>query len=576
MRHCVKLGIVSLWLLNILSAAPSITAGGIVNANGYQPLLSPGVVFVIFGSGLGPGTLAGASAPNYPESLAETRVTFARAGSAAVGARVVYTVATQVAGLLPSSVTPGEYSVTVTYNGETSAPQTVTVVARSFGIATANSAGSGAAQATIGDVNGGISLVRLSQGSLSFGGFNWTLTPARAGQTVVLWGTGGGADIANDTGGSSGDQTSAGNFRVLIGGREVTPTYAGTSPGLPGLWQVNFVVPSELQPDCFVPVQVTAGGEAGNAVTIAIAPPGQATCSSAGGLLTAEGLAKLDAGGTLTGGGFTFVRVTATNSFVLDNGTRTPTTTATVEAVQGGISRYSAAAVAELNSGTRIQECVVHQKSGLQSRIGVGIPDSGMDAGARLPVMGPRVATGAAMDRLSGNYYSLTLPVPTLAAGTYSVSGSGGADIAAFSGSLEIPGDFAPTNFDGITSLNRAQPPTLTWTGGAPGHVQINGTFWRTVSGSSSNPPVWRIQMMTFTCTVPASRGTYTVPAAVFALLPPSHRDLTTGNYSYLSINAVPDPQRPQFRYPLTRGGQTDWGTLHYSIGATKNIPLLP
>lgn len=571
----MKLPPLFLLLAATLSAAPAITSGGIVNANGYQTVLAPGVVFVVFGSGLGPVSIAAANAPNYPTALAGTSIAFARVGGGpAVAARLVYSVATQVAGVLPSSVAPGDYSVTVTFNGETSPARTVTVVARSFGIATANSAGTGPAQVTIGNVNNGISLVRLTAGTTSFGGFVWPLSPAHPGDTLVLWGTGGGADLANDTGGTSGDQTAAGNFKVNVGGKEVTPLYAGASSGYPGLWQINFVVPGDVTLDCFVAVSVSANGELSNTVTIAIAPAGQSACTTDA--LPSDALSKVDAGGTLTGGGFTFVRATATNSFVLADGTRTPPVTATVETVQGGINRYSAAAVAELNSGIRIDRCIVYQKTGFQPRIGIGIPDGSLDAGLRIPVSGPRVPAAAAMDRLPGNLYSLTLPVPTLTAGTYAVAGAGGAEVAAFSRAIDLPGDFNATNFNSITSIRRDQPLTINWTGGAPGSVQINGTFWRTLSGAQENPATWRIQMATFTCTAPASQGSYIVSTAVLALLPPSGPDLTTGNFSYLSVNAVPDPQRPLFRFPLAGGGQTDWGALHYSIGVTKNLPLLP
>lgn len=194
-------------------AQPVVDNGGVVNATGYQSKLAPDTVFVIFGAAMGPASIVTANGPNYPDSLGGTSITFTPAsGGAAVNARMIYTVAGQVAGLLPSSITPGTYSVQVTYNGQSSAPQTVTVVARSFGIATANSAGTGPAQATIGNVNGGLSLVRFTSGSVAFNGHNYKLEPAHPGDTLVLWGTGGGSDPANDSGGTSGDQTKAGNW----------------------------------------------------------------------------------------------------------------------------------------------------------------------------------------------------------------------------------------------------------------------------------------------------------------------------------------------------------------------------
>jgi uncharacterized protein (TIGR03437 family) len=278
---------------------PVVTSGAIVNASGYQTTLAPDTVFVVFGSGLGPATLATASAPNYPTSVGGTSIAFTpSAGGAVINAKMIYSIATQVAGLLPSSIAPGTYSVQVTYNNQTSNSETVTVAARSFGIATSNSAGTGAAQATIGNVNGGVSLVRMTGGSLSFNGLTWTLAPAHPGDELVLWGTGGGADPKNDTGGTSGDQTAAGKFSVSVDGTAITPLYSGAASGYPGLWQINFVLPQDIAADCFAYVQVTAGGQLSNGVTIAIAASGANSCSSA---IPAATLSKLDSGtGTVT------------------------------------------------------------------------------------------------------------------------------------------------------------------------------------------------------------------------------------------------------------------------------------
>src|SRR6202011_83786 len=111
-------------------------------------------------------------------------------------------------------------------------------------------------------------------GTVAFNGLNWILSPAHPGDTLVLWGTGGGADPANDTGGTSGDQTAAGNFRVIVSGRQITPLYAGASSGYAGLWQINFTVPTDVTPDCFASVQVSGGGELSNTVFLPIAPQG--------------------------------------------------------------------------------------------------------------------------------------------------------------------------------------------------------------------------------------------------------------------------------------------------------------
>jgi uncharacterized protein (TIGR03437 family) len=94
------------------AGAPVLNTGGIVNATGYQILLAPDTVFVIFGSAMGPAALTAASTPNYPTSLGGTSITFSpSSGGTAIPAKMIYSSAGQVAGLLPSSIAPGTYAV---------------------------------------------------------------------------------------------------------------------------------------------------------------------------------------------------------------------------------------------------------------------------------------------------------------------------------------------------------------------------------------------------------------------------------------------------------------------------------
>ena len=182
-----------------LCAQPALSTAGILNASGYQNQLAPDTVFVIFGSGLGPAAIASASAPNYPISVGGTSVTFTpAAGGTGIPAKMIYSIAGQIAGLLPSSsIAPGTYAVTVTYNSQTSQPQNVMVVAHAgFGIATVNSAGTGPAQATIGNVNAGVNGAIgnvLTSGMLNYQSLSLDSSAVRQpGDTLVLWGTGGG------------------------------------------------------------------------------------------------------------------------------------------------------------------------------------------------------------------------------------------------------------------------------------------------------------------------------------------------------------------------------------------------
>ena len=346
----MKLVLCSFAILSIQAACyaqagSAVTIGSVVNATGYQAELAPDTVFVIFGGGMGPSSIVTVAAP-YPDSLGGTSITFTpSSGGNAITPKMIYSLASQVAGLLPSSITPGTYAVRVTYNGQNSAPQNVTVVARSFGIATANSSGSGNAQATIGNINGGLSLTRFTSGTVSFGGYDWALSPAHPTDTLVFWGTGGGADPANDSGGSSGDQTAAGNFVVIVGGRQITPLFAGASSGFPGLWQVNFTLPADITTGCFVYVQIRAGVNLSNGVNLPIAPPGQNSCSEPG--LTPAFLAKLDANSPITAASFAIASITI------------PVNNTTQVTASGFVGRYSATAWLLPNIGPRYGFCPV-------------------------------------------------------------------------------------------------------------------------------------------------------------------------------------------------------------------------
>lgn len=535
------------------AGVPTINTGGIFNATGYQTKLAPGAVFVLFGAKLGPASLISATGPNYPTNLSGTSVTFTPAGGGApIAARLVYALATQVAGILPSSIAPGTYAVTVTYNTLTSGPQNVTVVARSFGIATANSAGSGTAQATIANINGGLSLTRFTSGSLSFGGNTWTLSPAHPDDSVVLWGTGGGADAQNDTGGSSGDQTIAGNFIVTVGTRQITPFYAGTSFGYPGLFQINFKLPTDIATDCFTTVTVTAGDEVSNTVVVPIAAAGQTSCSDAS--TPASILSKIDAGANINFGAFALAKITETASNI------------TQETASGSVFSFTPAEWITLNSGPLFGACRLYDRTYPSGGKDPGSPDAFLNAGTRLPLSGPNLAAGIGLGAVStvfGPSYAASFASGTLgASGSYTISGPGGTDVGSFNSTTVFPASFTATNFSSITLINRSQPLTFTWSGTGIDQVAIVLTSSLTSGGL--------VHITTLNCNVPSGPGTYTVPAAALArLLPAAVSGTAFGNVSIEGLNT-----QGKFTANLTKGGQLDLGTFWSNIGVAKNIAV--
>jgi uncharacterized protein (TIGR03437 family) len=555
------------------AGAPVFTSDKVLNALGYQATLAPDTVFVIFGGGMGPTTLTVANGTDYPNTLSGTSVTFTPAGGGtAIDARMVYTSAGQIAGLLPSSITPGTYEVRVTYNTLTSAAQNVTVAARSFGIATANSSGAGTAQATIGNVNGGISLTRFTTSSIAYGGYTWTLSPAHPGDTLVLWGTGGGADPANDTGGTSGDQTAAGSFSVLVAGRTITPLYAGASSGYPGLWQINFTLPADVTPDCFATLQVSAGGALSNTVSIPIAAAGQNACSDP--QLSTDMLKVLDAGGTVVGGGIGISKSTMTTSYIATAGAPTTTTTTQQEIASAGFAVYTAAEYAATNAGVKIGACTVTDRTAPANAKAPATPDGYADAGARLPISGPGIAPGAGLAIYSTNpgpVYDLLFSSGTLGAGKYTVSGTGGTVVGAFSSTVPFPADFAASNLDAITTIDRTKPLTINWTGSSFDQVLITGSTYSVVGKDSSNNNILRTVI--FNCQVPAGPGSYTVPTAVLSYLLPEGIDaasLAKGS----GILAIQGVNSQTFSAPLVAGGQTAFAGVSATQAFSKNLAV--
>lgn len=532
-------------------AQPAITPNGIVNAAGYQAKLAPDTVFVVFGSGMGPASIATAAAPNYPSTLGGTSISLTpSAGGAAINAALVYTVASQVAGLLPSSIAPGTYAMRVTYNSQTSAPQNVTVVARSFGIAAANSAGTGLAQATIGNVNGGVSLTRFTAGTVSFGGLNWTLGPAHPGDTVVLWGTGGGADPANDTGGTSGDQTAAGNFSVSVDGRAITPLYAGASSGYPGLWQINFTLPTDIALDCYASVHVSAGGELSNAVTVPVADAGLPTCVD---LTTPTAvLAKLDAGLNITFGAAAVAKINSITAGV------------TQETVATSIFNYSPAEWIILNSGPLFGACRLYDRTYPSGGVDPATPDAFLDAGPNIGLTGVNVPSGTVLSLVAttrGPAYSTSLGAGTLAGGNYTLTAPGGTQVGPFTVTTTFPTSFAATNLSSMTAIDRTKPLTISWTGAGFDTVAI---IVSTAVVTSTTR-----HLSTLNCFAPAAPGSYTISAAALATLPA----VPASGTSFGSI-AVEATNVTLFTAPLVKGGQLDIGHFAADLGATKNVAV--
>lgn len=225
--------------------------GAVVNAaSGLSGPVAPGEMVVIYGSGLGPSTLAGAVLDNsgrLTSNLAGTQILFE-----GIAAPLIYTRTDQVAAIVPNAVasvettgTKQQVNVQAVFNGQQAAGISVGVVDTKPGLFTLDESGQGP---------GAI----LNQDS----SLNSASNPAARGTIVVLWGTGQGLtspDWPEDELASAPYPEPVNPVTVTIGGVQAEILYAGAAPGLAGLMQINARLPTSVQPGNNVPVMVKVG-----------------------------------------------------------------------------------------------------------------------------------------------------------------------------------------------------------------------------------------------------------------------------------------------------------------------------
>ncbi len=558
-------------------AQPSLRATDPVgNAASYATDVAQGSIFVVFGTNLsGPDVVVATKFPLEVE-MNKTSIQFTpRAGGTPISALMIYTTRNQVAGLLPSTAAPGEYDLRVTYNNQTTVPARVRVVARNLGIFTANQAGFGQAQALN---RGELVLNRFASGRLPQTQF--TTGPATSGMRIDLYGTGLGPDPQSDsTGGTSGDQTAAANVRVRIGTREVPVLYAGRSQGTAGLDQIVFNLPADVETGCTVPVQVLVGTQTSNEFTLAIAPAGQNACRHP--FLSEQTLRRVSEGGTFTMGSLSLTKLDMSMA-VLGQSFNTSD-----ESFSGSFARFGVGDMANIPGvqTTTIGQCQTFRRRGRSEDVMRGGPPvTPLDAGTLLTLNGPNANNLTAPRDAASKTYSRTLfqtttfpgapaqGTPVITQGTYRVTGPGGADVGAFTASVDVPTPVTWTNRASINAVPRSQPLNITWTGGTGAGdnvVVITGVSGSQIGGTDQQPI---FDAGVFVCTAPAAAGNFTVPPAVLGVLPASSGDPMSGGIGMLGISITGSENAGRFNAPLTAGGNLDFAQFNYMIGSNKTV----
>jgi len=491
-------------------AQPVVSANGMVNAASSAPAGLPngdvaqGSIFSIYGNNMGP-VAPGVSATSFPlptsGGLSGVTVQVADSAGATRYAILLFVSAGQINAVLPSATATGQASLTVTFNGQTSPPQTFNVVQSSVGLFTRNAAGSGPGivqQVHHVPLTG---LVSLSVNDIS--------NSAIPGDTAVLWGTGLGPITGDET--QPPAQTNLGAVaEVWVGGQQVPPAnvaYEGRST-FAGEDQINFTIPNIT--GCYVPVFVKIGSIVSNTVSMSIGASG-GTCSDP--LTSYTGL-NIQTNG-LRQGSITLGRVAAATPLP-------PFGTTTTDSATGVFESYNwTQLAASRGMGVSVYgACTVFTFSDISPTTADPVTPTYLDAGA-LSLVGPAGGSPISIPATEKGVYNVLLggsngfPAPPyLSPGNYTLTGAGGADVGPFTSTLTLPAPFTWTNMDAITSVPRASGVTVNWAGGA-GYVLIEGysaILTSQATGAGAN----------FMCLAQASAGAFTVPPVVLSALPAS------------------------------------------------------
>jgi uncharacterized protein (TIGR03437 family) len=510
----------------IAPAQPVVTGVANVASFAVSPLphsgIAQGSMFTVFGSGLGPASIQLVSSFPLPTMLGGTsiRVTV---GGTTTDAIMIFSLAGQVAAILPSNTPPGNGTLIVSFASQSSAAFPIRVVRSSFGIFALNQAGSGPAIVT--DPN----FVP-----------NTLVQSANPGDVMILWGTGLGPVPGDEAAGPLPGDLNL-EVRVLVGGRPAQIAYRGRSGCCAGIDQIAFTIPEGVE-GCYVPVTVVVGGVPSNFTSMSVAPSGR-LCSDRLGL-AADRLQAAQSAGALRVG-----RIVLNRSQVSFAGPPLfPETTLRSDTASASFGRYSLAQLlsSQVLLSNPAGSCTVFQFRGEQPGFTDPVRPEFLDAGTALSLTGPqgpkqipRVAsTGLYGAQLGGGGENIpglgtNFQPDYLEPGAYTVTnGAGTAAVGSFSANLTAGENVTWSNRASVRSVNRSEPLTVTWSGGDPAEfVDITG-FSSLVS--------LRVGAA-FVCRERRSAGAFTIPVEVLAALPPSETQegLPTGQ---LSVDASPNP----------------------------------
>jgi uncharacterized protein (TIGR03437 family) len=474
-------------ITSVQNAASNITPG-LPNAG-----IAQGAIFVVQGANLGPATISITNAAFQNTTLSNTSVAVT-VGGTTVSAPMYYTSAGQVAALLPSNTPTGTGTIAVTYNNQTSASIPITVVANNLGLFSIDSSGSGPGIVTFPDY----SLVSAAK-IAGCGGPNTECGSANPGDTLILWATGLGPVNGSDAAGAGLGQAINVPLTLWLGGVQAPVTYQGRSGCCIGEDQIVFTVPNNVPTGCAVPLLIQINNEISNNTVMPVAATGSRNCTPTNAAYASVNLEQGVVAGPISVGNIKVDHYSDGNGTFEDDGKAQFQTLLTYSP---GSQPFLISWVDYPPSGT----CLVYNNLNENTNTPVTSVAS-LDAGPTVKLTGPNGSVSLPENKSSNEFNPGNFLVP----GVLTVTGTGGAKVGSFSGTLTIPA--SPTLVSPVIngSATRSNGLTVTWTGGSSGTVVME--LASCTDGSCTNGAV-------AACSAPASAGTFTIPPYVLMAVP--------------------------------------------------------
>jgi trimeric autotransporter adhesin len=507
-RFFLIAGIGALLTGGAFAQTPIVYNRSVYNAASYMPAgipaggIAQGSIFSVFGNYMGPSQPSTANSFPLGTTLAGVSINVIQ-GSTKVSAIPLYVSATQINAIMPSNAPLGAASLQVVFNNARGNMAPVSIISSAFGIFTALGTGQGPG-------------VLQNFVTATDQPINSPTITAQNGQVITMWGTGLGPVTFPDN-----VAPTPGNLpvkvEVFVGGVSAPVLYSGRTPCCSGTDQVVFQIPNNAPTGCWVPVYVRTGGTTiSNVVSMAIEPSG-AVC-------TTDVLPQVTS--VFVQGGKLGEALTLRATTHQDVGVAAPLD------ITGD---YHVSFAFEPNPGPfPFNPALAFPPSGsctsytLQGDMlgGDSLPNMDpttmpLDWGAPLVLTGPHgpktltysfagARAGYLGGLISNNILSSSL---YLDPGSYTVQGFGGTDIGTFSTNFNIPQPVTWTNRLQTNEVNRAQPLTVSWSGGDTGQVNAILGFGEDLPTNSS---------AVFVCIAPPGATSFTVPTDMLSNLPAS------------------------------------------------------